>query len=86
MTALIKVPKVMRKVQAEIRNLVGNKGKVDEDDIPNLPYLKAVINETFRLYPPAPLLIPRQTIEKCTLKGYQIQPGTVVYVNAWALA
>ncbi|XP_047964302.1 6,7,8-trihydroxycoumarin synthase-like [Salvia hispanica] len=86
MTALIKVPKVMRKVQAEIRNLVGNKGKVDEDDIPNLPYLKAVINETFRLYPPAPLLVPRQTIEKCTLEGYQIQPGTVVYVNAWALA
>ncbi|KAL1535413.1 6,7,8-trihydroxycoumarin synthase-like [Salvia divinorum] len=86
MTALIKVPKVMRKVQAEIRNIVGNRGKVDEDDIPNLPYLKAVINETFRLYPPAPLLVPRQTIEKCTLEGYQIQPGTVVYVNAWAIA
>ncbi|XP_057781327.1 6,7,8-trihydroxycoumarin synthase-like [Salvia miltiorrhiza] len=86
MTALIKAPKVMQKVQAEIRNLVGKKGKVDEDDFVNLPYLKAVIKETFRLYPPAPLLVPRQTIEKCTLEGYEIQPKTVVYVNTWAIA
>ncbi|XP_057781326.1 6,7,8-trihydroxycoumarin synthase-like [Salvia miltiorrhiza] len=86
MTALIKAPKVMQKVQAEIRNLVGKKGEVDEDDFANLPYLKAVIKETFRLYPPAPLLVPRQTIEKCTLEGYEIQPKTVVYVNAWAIA
>ncbi|KAK6118954.1 hypothetical protein DH2020_047292 [Rehmannia glutinosa] len=86
MTALIKTPKVLEKVQAEIRNLVGKKGKVDEDDMPNLPYLKAVINEAFRLYPPAPLLVPRETIEKCTLEGYEIQPKTVVYVNAWAVA
>ncbi|KAK6146362.1 hypothetical protein DH2020_020231 [Rehmannia glutinosa] len=86
MTALMKAPKVMQKVQAEIRNLIGKKGKVDEDDLPNLPYLKAVINETFRLYPPAPMLVPRETIEKCTLDGYEIQPKTVVYVNAWAVA
>ncbi|KAI3470308.1 hypothetical protein Pfo_026971 [Paulownia fortunei] len=86
MTALMKAPNVMEKVQAEIRNLIGKKGIVDEDDLPKLPYLKAVINETFRLYPPAPLLVPRETIEKCNLEGYEIQPRTVVYVNAWAVA
>ncbi|KAK6161576.1 hypothetical protein DH2020_004957 [Rehmannia glutinosa] len=86
MTALMKAPKVMEKAQAEIRNLIGKKGKVDKDDLPKLPYLKAVINETFRLYPPAPLLVPRETVEKCTLDGYEIQPKTVVYVNAWAVA
>lgn len=86
MTALIKAPKVMHKVQSEVRNLLGKKGKVDEDDLPNLPYLKAVINEALRLYPPAPLLVPRETNEICTLEGYQIQPKTVVYVNAWAVA
>ncbi|KAH6815960.1 hypothetical protein C2S53_017375 [Perilla frutescens var. hirtella] len=86
MTALIKTPNVMKKLQAEIRNLVGQKGKVDEDDLPKLPYLKAVINETFRLYPPVPLLVPRETMERCIVDGYEIQPKTMVYVNAWAVA
>ena len=86
MTALMKAPNVMKKVQAEIRNLIGKRGKLDEDDLPNLPYLKAVIKEALRLYPPAPLLVPRQTMEKCTLEGYEIQPNPLVYVNAWAVA
>ncbi|CAA0806387.1 Cytochrome P450 83B1 [Striga hermonthica] len=86
MTTLIKAPQVMHKVQAEIRNLIGKRGKVDEDDLPKLSYMKAVINEVFRLYPPAPLLVPRETIEKCTLDGYEVQPKTIVYVNAWAIA
>ncbi|PIN11212.1 Cytochrome P450 CYP2 subfamily [Handroanthus impetiginosus] len=86
MTALMKAPHVMKKAQAEIRNLVGNKGKIDEDDMQKLPYLEAIINETFRLYPPTPMLVPRETIEKCMLEGYEIQPKTVVYINAWAIA
>ncbi|KAL8499150.1 hypothetical protein ACS0TY_022215 [Phlomoides rotata] len=86
MTALMKTPKVMKKVQTEIRNLIGKKGKVDEDDLPNLSYLKAVICETLRLYPPAPLLVPRETMERCTLEGYEIQARTLVHVNAWAIA
>ncbi|KAL3641961.1 hypothetical protein CASFOL_012776 [Castilleja foliolosa] len=88
MTALVKAPDVMHKVQAEIRDLImiGDKGKVDEDDLPKLPYLKAVINESFRVYPPVPLVLPRETIERCTLDGYEIEPKTLVYINAWAIA
>ncbi|XP_004247907.1 6,7,8-trihydroxycoumarin synthase [Solanum lycopersicum] len=85
-TALMKNPKAMKKVQQELRKSIGNKGTVNEDDIQNLPYFKAVINEAFRLYPPAPLLIPRETMKKSTLEGYEIQPGTIVHVNAWAIA
>ncbi|GFP83112.1 cytochrome p450 83b1 [Phtheirospermum japonicum] len=86
MTALMKAPKVMEKAQSEIRNLIGERRKVDEDDLHKLPYLKAIINETLRLYPPVPLLVPRETIDKCTLQGYEIQPKTAVYVIAWAIA
>ena len=86
MTALMKNPTVLKKVQEEVRNLVGKKGKVDEDDIHSLPYLKAMIKETMRLYPPAPLLVPHETTQRCVINGYEIQPKTVVYINAWAIA
>ncbi|WMV48418.1 hypothetical protein MTR67_041803 [Solanum verrucosum] len=86
MTALMKNPKAMKKVQEEIRKSIGNKGIVNEDDIQNMPYFKAMIKEAFRLYPPVPLLVPRESMKKSTLEGYEIQAGTIVHVNSWAIA
>jgi len=85
MTALLKNPRVMKKVQEEIRNLAGEKDFLSEDDIQKLPYFKAVIKETLRLHLPAPLLVPRETNEACILEGYEIPAKTIVYVNAWAV-
>ncbi|XP_059298632.1 5-OH-xanthotoxin synthase-like [Lycium ferocissimum] len=87
MTAMMKNPKVMQKVQEEIRKSVGKKDNIlNEDDIQNLPYFKAVIKESFRLYPSVPLLLPRESMRKSTLEGYEIQPGTIIHVNSWAIA
>lgn len=86
MNALLKNPKVMKKVQGEIRHLFGEKDFINEDDIQRLPYLIAVVKETLRLFPPSPLLLPRETIERCNINGYEIQPRTLVHVNAWAIA
>ena len=41
MTFIMKNPKAMRKAQEEVRNLFGNKGFVHEDDVQQLPYVKA---------------------------------------------
>ncbi|XP_057440503.1 5-OH-xanthotoxin synthase-like [Lotus japonicus] len=84
MTALMKYPRTMKKAQEEVRNLYGNKEFIDEEDIQKLKYLKAVIKETFRLYPTAPLL-PRETNKSFIVDGYEIQPKTLVYVNTWAI-
>ncbi|XVF63736.1 hypothetical protein PTKIN_Ptkin09bG0110200 [Pterospermum kingtungense] len=85
MTSLMKNPSSMMKAQEEVRNLIGNKGFVDEDDIQNLLYLKAVVKETFRFQPPLPLLVARETIKNCKLGEYEIPAKTRVYVNAWAI-
>ncbi|CAL5332181.1 unnamed protein product [Camellia sinensis] len=85
MTALMKNPKVMKRVQDELRNLIREKGFVGEDDIQKLPYLKAIVKETMRLYPAAPLLVPRETTQTIKIEGYEIPSKTLVYVNAWAI-
>ncbi|XP_073049723.1 cytochrome P450 83B1-like [Primulina eburnea] len=85
MTALIKKPQAMKKVQEEVRNKVGNKGSVDEDDVQNLPYLKAIIKETLRMFPPTPLSVPREITQHCTIDGYDIPPKTMVYLNTHAI-
>nr|ACU18750.1 unknown [Glycine max] len=85
MTALVKNPRVMKKVQEEVRNVGGTKDFLDEDDIQKLPYFKAMIKETLRLHLPGPLLVPRESTEECIVDGYRIPAKTIVYVNAWVI-
>ncbi|KAG6492097.1 cytochrome P450 71AP13-like [Zingiber officinale] len=87
MTELLINPSAMSRAQAEIRTIVGGDHRklVEEADLPRMPYLKAVIKEVFRLHPPAPLLVPRESMESVTIEGYEIPAKTRVFVNAWAI-
>ncbi|KAL1107161.1 hypothetical protein V6Z11_D03G024500 [Gossypium hirsutum] len=85
MDFLMKNPKCLKETQAEVRSLIGKRGFVNEDDTRDLTYLKAVIKETFRLQPIVPLLVPRETLRKCNIGGYDIPAKTLVYVNAWEI-
>nr|XP_015882403.2 cytochrome P450 71AP13-like [Ziziphus jujuba var. spinosa] len=85
MTELIMNPKVMEKAQAEVRRVVGDRKVVLESDLPQLYYMKAVIKEIFRLHPPAPVLVPRETMERVKIDGYDIPAKTRIFVNAWAI-
>ncbi|EOY22276.1 Cytochrome P450 71A1 [Theobroma cacao] len=85
MAELLQHPNVMKKVQEEVRSVVGKKSKVDVEDINKMVYLKCVIKETLRLHPPVPLLVPRETSASVKLGGYDIPSNTTVFINAWAI-
>ncbi|MED6193677.1 hypothetical protein PIB30_021818 [Stylosanthes scabra] len=86
MTELLRHPTVMKKLQQETRNVVGDTKYITEENLAHMNYLKAVIKETMRLHPPIPLLIPRESMQDMKLEGYNIACGTRVIVNAWAIA
>ncbi|XP_047326720.1 flavonoid 3'-monooxygenase CYP75B137-like [Impatiens glandulifera] len=78
-------PQIMKKAQQELEVVVGPNNIVEESHMHKLPYLYAVMKETFRLHPPVPLLVPHCPSETCTIGGYTILKGTRVFINAWAI-
>ncbi|KAL6130746.1 hypothetical protein ACLB2K_069125 [Fragaria x ananassa] len=85
MSELLRNPKVMKKLQDEVRGIVVNKREITEDDLVGMHYLQAVMKETLRLHPPVPLLMPRKATQDVKVQGYDIKANTVVIVNAWQI-
>lgn len=75
----------MAKAHDELARVIGSGRDIEEPDIDRLPYLQAVVKETFRLHPPAPLLLPRQAQMTIRIAGYTIPKGARVLVNVWAM-
>jgi cytochrome P450 len=53
-------------------------------DLPRLPFTRAVVEETLRLYPPVPLLA-REAVTEGELAGRRVPKGSLVIVVPWLL-
>ncbi|XP_064600373.1 sterol 26-hydroxylase, mitochondrial-like isoform X2 [Liolophura sinensis] len=78
-------PDVQDKLFAEVKSCVGETTTPGYEDLQHLPYMKAVIKETLRLYPAAGS-ISRITEEPVELYGYEIPAKSTVSVPAYAVS
>ncbi|KAK9668241.1 hypothetical protein RND81_13G044000 [Saponaria officinalis] len=85
MSELIRNPEKMKKAQAELHEVIGKGNSLEEQDVTRLPYLQAIVKETFRLHPPVPLLLPRKMDSDVRLFNYTVPKNAQVLVNAWAI-
>ncbi|KAL1195397.1 Cytochrome P450 71B8 [Cardamine amara subsp. amara] len=86
MIELTRHPKVMKKLQEEIRTTLGsNKERITEEDVQKVEYLNLVIKETFRLHPPSPLLLSRETMSDIEIQGYHIPKNTHIKINTYTI-
>ncbi|KAI3907496.1 hypothetical protein MKW92_049335, partial [Papaver armeniacum] len=85
LSLLLTHPDVLKKAQNELDTLVGKERNVEGPDINDLVYLQAIVKETLRLYPSAPLSVLHEAIEDCIIGGYKVRTGTRLLVNLWKL-
>jgi cytochrome P450 len=85
MAELLHNPNIMSKAKAELHQIIGKGNLVEESDIGKLPYLQAIIKETFRLHPAVPLLLPRKAETDLEINGYKVAKDSQVLINVWAI-
>nr|P0DO13.1 RecName: Full=Sarpagan bridge enzyme; Short=RsSBE; AltName: Full=Cytochrome P450 71AY4 [Rauvolfia serpentina] len=85
MSEMIKNPRVMKKAQDEVRQVLKDKKTVSGSDLAKLEYVKMVVKESVRLHPPAPLLFPREVREDFEMDGMIIPKKSWVIINYWAV-
>ncbi|KAJ8621320.1 hypothetical protein MRB53_029849 [Persea americana] len=85
LSELLKQPQIIERATEELDSVIGNDCWVEEKDVQNLPYVEAIMKETMRMHPVAPMLVPRMSREDCTINGYDIPAGTRALVNVWTI-
>ncbi|XWS49480.1 hypothetical protein CRYUN_Cryun12cG0007100 [Craigia yunnanensis] len=85
MSELLRKPEVLQKARRELLEVIGSERAVKESDMDQLPYIQAIVKETMRLHPAAPLLLPYKAKNDVEICGYTLPKDSQVLVNAWAI-
>lgn len=76
-------PEVAARVRDEARTVLAGRAP-GFDDLPRLPYLGQVIDESMRLYPPV-WIVEREALAEDQLGPWRIPKGTTVGVSPWLM-
>jgi cytochrome P450 len=74
-------PHVETELHKELTTILAGRPPT-KDDVPKLPYTRAVIAESMRLYPPA-WALGREVITECEIGGWTLAPKSVVLLSQW---
>lgn len=72
-------PEALAKLEAEVSRVVGDR-TVTPDDLPQLPWNLAVVEEAMRLHPPA-YVTGREAIEDVTIGGHRFPRRAILIIN-----
>ncbi|XP_024367233.2 flavonoid 3'-monooxygenase [Physcomitrium patens] len=84
MAELMANPDIRKKAQAELDAVVQDR-LVQESDIPNLPFLQAIVKENYRMHPSAPLSVRHESHEPCVISGCEFPALTELIMNIFAI-
>lgn len=74
---------VVEKIRAELDDVIGD-GKISFEKLPQLDYLRCVINESMRIYPPA-WITDRVAMEDDEIDGMFIPKGTMMVLYIYGV-
>ncbi|KAJ7229311.1 cytochrome P450 [Mycena haematopus] len=83
--AMLSFPEVQRRAQTELDAVVGRSRMPTFADYDGLPYIRALIKETLRWAPMAPIGVPHRLMEDDYYDGHLIPKGSTVIANVWAM-
>ncbi|KAJ5348301.1 uncharacterized protein N7506_001554 [Penicillium brevicompactum] len=82
---LLRNPRVLAKLQDEIRSAFTTEGQITLESCNKLEYCLAVLTETFRMYPPVPVGLPRIVdAQGDMISGNWVPGGTAVSVSQFS--
>ncbi|KAG5967829.1 hypothetical protein E4U56_000649 [Claviceps arundinis] len=81
--AMILYPEVQRRAQQEIDQVVGGDRLPCFEDRDRLPYMNAVIKETYRWMPVVPIGTAHVAEEEIVFSGYRIPKGAYLLPSIW---
>ncbi|KAI0770765.1 cytochrome P450 [Irpex lacteus] len=76
-------PSIQKMAREELDLVVGPERLPTHDDQASLPYVYAVLLESLRWFPVAPLGVPHRVSEDDFYNGFFIPAGTIIIPNAW---
>ncbi|KAK7443505.1 hypothetical protein VKT23_015677 [Stygiomarasmius scandens] len=83
--AMVLYPGVLRKAQEEVDRVVGRNRLPSFEDRERMPYLRAMVREVLRWWPPGPVGVPHRLMQDDVYEGYRLPKGSTIIYNVWAM-